>query len=109
MGRDEVEAAYFALLRAREEVDLLRRYDEYLHAEQQRVRRLQREGAALADALPRRMRRALRVADERLDEVLDERLALLADERAHLPERERAAHAFVEECERTHASLRDRA
>ncbi|MCA1784065.1 MAG: hypothetical protein LC679_18410 [Intrasporangiaceae bacterium] len=30
MGRDEQEAAYFTLLRAREELDDIRRYGEYL-------------------------------------------------------------------------------
>jgi hypothetical protein len=107
MSRDEIEAAYFTLLRAREEVDAIHRYDEYLHAEQQRLRRFQREGQALADSVPERMRRSLRTADDRLDKEIDDRLALLTDERAHLPERERAAHAFVEECERAHAALRE--
>lgn len=108
MGRDELEAAYFALLRARDELDALRRYDEFLLTEQQRLRRFQREGRALADLVPGRMRRPLRESDDRLDTVVDRRLALLDEERAQLPERERAASEFVEECERSHATLRER-
>ena len=51
-GRDEAQAAYFALLRAREELELLTRHEEYLRAELQRLRRTAAEEAALRAAAP---------------------------------------------------------
>ncbi len=109
MARDEVEAAYFALLRAREELDALRRYDEYLQAEAQRLRRVTSEGAALLDGVDRRLARALRHTDQPLAQAITARLAVIADERERLPARLTAAEAFVEECERDHAARRGRA
>jgi hypothetical protein len=100
-GRTEREAAYFALLRARDELTSLSRYEEYLHAEIQRLRRSASEGAALAAAVAEPVRRALRASDTDLSELLDRRLHLIADELARLPERLQAASAYVEECERT--------
>lgn len=106
MPRDEVETAYFALLRAREELDALRRYNEYLTAEAQRLRRFTQEGAALADAVPRHVRRALAHTDGPLAEALRVRLAAIADEQPRLPERIEAAEAFVRDCEQEHEALR---
>jgi phage shock protein A len=104
--RDEVEAAYFTLLRAREDLDALRRYDEYLHAEAQRLRRTTSEGEALADGVDRRLRRALMHTETPLADAVRTRLSAIADERARLPERLAAAESYVEECEREHAHLR---
>lgn len=106
MPRDEVEAAYFTLLRAREELTALQRYEEYLHEEQRRLRRFVREGAALIDQIDPRLRRLITHTDEALERALREREGVLQDELAHLPERIQAAEAFVEECEREHAQLR---
>ncbi len=108
MARDEVEAAYFALLRAREELDALRRYDEYLLAEAQRLRRSTSEGQALLDAVDRRLARALRHTDQPLAQAITARLAVIADERERIPERLAAAEAYVEACERDHAARRGR-
>ena len=108
MARDEVEAAYFALLRAREELDALRRYDEYLLAEAQRLRRSTSEGQALLDAVDRRLARALRHTDQPLAQAITARLAVIADERERIPERLAAAEAYVEACERAHAARRGR-
>ncbi len=107
MPRDEVEAAYFTLLRAREELTALRRYEEYLADELRRLRRFTSEGEALADTVDRRLRRALRHTDGPLKEALDARAAVIRDEQARLPERVEAAERFVEECERDHAALRE--
>jgi hypothetical protein len=104
--RDEVEAAYFALLRAREELDGLRRYDDYLREERARLRRFDAEGAALADAVDRRYRRVLAHTDQPLADALRSRRAVIDDELARLPERLEAAEAFVADCEREHAELR---
>lgn len=106
MPRDEVEAAYFALLRAREELDALRRYDEYLAAEAQRLRRTTSEGAALLDTVDRRLTRALRHTEQPLAQAITARLAVIADERGRLPDRLTAAEEFVAACERDHAARR---
>lgn len=100
-GRDEAQAAYFALLRAREELELLTRHEEYLRAELQRLRRTAAEEAALRAAAPPGPRRPLRASDEALEDVLSRRTALLEDELQRLPARTAAAAAYVEECERT--------
>jgi hypothetical protein len=105
--RDEVEAAYFTLLRARDELSALRRWEEYLADEQRRLRRFISEGDALADTVDRRLRRALRHTDGPLREAVDARIATIRDEQARMPERIEAAERFVEECERDHALLRD--
>lgn len=108
MGRDEVDAAYFALLRAREELDGVRRYDEYLRDEARRLRRSLAEGAALADTVDRRLRRPLRHTDQPLEEAIRARLAVIEEELSVIPDREAAAAAYVDECEREHAELRGR-
>lgn len=108
MGRDEVDAAYFALLRAREELDGVRRYDEYLRDEARRLRRSLAEGAALADTVDRRLRRPLRHTDQPLEEAIRTRLAVIEEELSVIPEREAAAAAYVDECEREHTELRGR-
>jgi hypothetical protein len=104
--RDEVEAAYFTLLRARDEVTALRRYDEFLLAEAQRLRRTTSEGEALRGQLEPKLLRALRHTEQPLQEAVTARLDAIEEERRRLPERMAAAEAYVEECEREHASLR---
>ena len=108
MSRDEVEAAYFTLLRAREELAELHRYQEYLTAEAQRLRRSVSEAAALRGQVHRRQLRGIQHTDPALDEAIDARLSVIADEAARLPDRITAAEAFVVECERDHAELRAR-
>ena len=103
--RDERETAYFALLRAREELDLLRRYEDHLGEELRRLRRAEREEAALRASVPPRMRRVLRSSDAELADVLIRRAALIEDELARLPARIAAAQDFVVECERHHDVL----
>lgn len=108
MGRDEVEAAYFTLLRAREELDGIRRYREYLAEEARRLRRFMAEGQAHADGIDRRLRRALRHTDTPLADAVEARLAVIADELRGLPVREAAADRFVTACEQDHAALQRR-
>jgi len=103
--RSEREAAYFALLRARDELNELRRYAEHLEEEVRRLRRSEREDAALRATVPPRTRRLLRASDDELGEVVRRRIALVEDERTRLPSRIMAAEAFVEECERHHRVL----
>lgn len=106
MPRDEAEAAYFTLLRAREEVTALQRYGELLHEEAQRLERSRREGAALAERAERKLWRALAHSQAKLDEAVELRLRVIADERAQLPQRIAAAEEFVRDCEEAHDRLR---
>jgi hypothetical protein len=104
--RNEVEAAYFALLRARDEVAGLHRYEDYLRAEAQRLRRTASEARALAEQVDRKHRRRLRHTDQPLDAAVRTRLEVIADELERLPDRVAAADAHVAECEREHERLR---
>lgn len=106
MARDEVEAAYFTLLRAREELDALHRYGEFLTAEAQRLRRGRAEADALLDTVDRRLTRALRHTDQPLAQAVTERLAVIADEQARLPERLAGAEVYVADCDAAHTALR---
>ena len=107
MTRSEDEqTAYFALLRAREELAALQRYEEYLVAERGRIDRFVEAGLALDANVPPRQRRALRHVDEPLGEALELRRRVIADERRRLPERLAAAEEYVEQCEAAHAAAR---
>lgn len=102
----DVEAAYFALLRAREELASLRRYGEYLADERRRIRRFRTEGEALRDEVDRRLRRALAHTDGQLQEALGTRMSVIEDELARLPDRIEAAEEYVAECEQEHDEMR---
>lgn len=102
----EYEAAYFTLLRAREEVDTLLRYHELLEAE---VRRLDEFSTAVRDGLdplPRGYRRTVDATAKPLLEAVGRRRSTVLSELDRVPDRLAAAQAFVEECERDVASLR---
>jgi len=103
--REEREAAYFALLRARDELSDLQRYAEHLDEELRRLRRTEREEDALRATVPARTRRVLRGSDDEMRDVIRRRIALIEDERLRLPARITAAEAFVTECERHHDVL----
>ncbi len=106
VGRDEVEAAYFTLLRAREELAALRRYGEFLEAERRRLQRFVAEGDALEAHVDPRLRRAIVHTDRGLSESVRSRLEVIANEFERLPDRLDAAAAFVEECEQELGRLR---
>lgn len=103
----EVEAAYFTLLRAREEVEALRRYSDYLTGERRRLQRFVRDGDALEARVDRRLRRPLRETDRRLAAALRGRHRVIDEELAELPDRIEAAEQFVEECRSEYEGLRD--
>lgn len=105
-GRDEIQAAYFALLRAREEVEALQRYEEFLQEEQRRITGFLASGDALDARVDPRLRRALNHTDKALHDALQTRLGAVADELAHLPDRLAAAEEYVVEAEREHDELR---
>ncbi|MDP8962274.1 MAG: hypothetical protein M3N32_11755 [Actinomycetota bacterium] len=106
VGRDEVEAAYFTLLRAREELAALRRYGEFLEADRRRLQRFVAEGDALDAHVDPRLRRAIAHTDRTLAEAVRGRLDVIGNESQRLPARLDAAAAFVEECEQELARLR---
>jgi hypothetical protein len=106
VGRDEVEAAYFTLLRAREEVSALRRYGDYLESEQRRIQRFVAEGDALDAHVDARLRRRIAHTDEALAGALRDRLESIRGELDRLPKRVEAAAAFVAECEHDLERLR---
>ena len=105
MPRDEAEAAYFTLLRAREELAQLQRYEDHLTEEARRLKRASAEASALTTALDPRLRWPFASSDEEFARVTAARQALIEDELARLPDRVLAARAFVEECERAHRAL----
>lgn len=102
MGRDDVEAAYFALLRARDDVSDLQRYQEYLADEARRLRRSTAEADALSTQAPPRLRRRLLHTDGPLADAIRGRLEVIADELRWVPDQLVAAEAYVAECEAEH-------
>lgn len=102
----DVEAAYFALLRAREDETDLQRYGEYLHDEVRRLRRVRSELDAAAGDAPGRLRRRIAHTDGALSKALQVRLEVVDEELARLDQRVDDARAYVAECEHTHAALR---
>lgn len=106
MATDDVEAAYFALLRARDEVDDLRRYVEYLRDEARRLRRSTSEADALSTQAPPRLRRRLLHTDAPLADAVRLRLEVIDDELRRLPEHLADAEAQVAEREAEHDRLR---
>ncbi len=106
MARDDVESAYFALLRARDEVSDLQRYHEYLADEARRLRRSTSEADALSTQAPPRLRRRLLHTDAPLAEAIRGRLEVIADELRWVPDQLSAAEAYVAECEAEHDRLK---
>lgn len=103
----EVESAYFTLLRAREEFDLLHRYAIYLDAELRRVDDFVKHVREGPDDVPVRFRRPVEGTTRQLLDAVGVRRAAILDERAKLPSRIEAAEAFVRECEAEHERLRE--
>jgi hypothetical protein len=105
-GRDEVEAAYFTLLRAREKVESLRRYEEFLRDERRRLQRFVADGDALDAHVDPKLRRAFRQTDETVGKSLRGRHEVIDAELARVPGRIEAAEAFVEDAQAEHDHLR---
>ena len=98
-ARSEYEAAYFTLLRAREEHTQLMRYGEYLSSERERLEAMAASLRAGEDALPRSLRRPLNQTTKPLLEALGARRNLVLSELGRLDERLQSAQDFVAECE----------
>ncbi len=106
VGRDEAEAAYFTLLRAREEHTALLRFADYLNEEQRRLQRFVAAGDALEAHVDPRLRRDVAHTDGPLGRAIQTRLAVIDEELRRLPARIEAATAFVAECEEELARAR---
>lgn len=104
--RDEVEAAYFTLLRAREDLEQLRRFEDFLAGEVRRLRRFTSETAAHEHELDHRLRRRLAHTREPLADAVAGRLETCQDELDRMPDRIADAEAFVTGCEAEHERLR---
>lgn len=100
--RSDVEAAYFAVLRAREDLTDLQRYDEHLRDELRRLARFQAETRAAAEDAPRGLRRRLRHTDDPLDDAIRLRREAAADELSRMEDRMEAASEYVRACEAEH-------
>lgn len=107
MARSEYDAAYFTLLRAREEHDQLLRYHEYLHDERGRLDEFVAQLRARAEPQPRRMRRPIDQTTKAVLEAVGARRAVVLSELARMDDRLANAHKFVEECEAEVAELRN--
>lgn len=104
--RSEYEAAYFTLLRAREELDHLRRYQEYLEGELARLGTFVKDTNAGPEEVPRKFRRLLDSTAKPLIEAVGKRRAVVLAERDALPERLDAQESFIAELEAEVATLR---
>lgn len=105
-AKAEFDAAYFTLLRARDERDALLRYAEFLEAEQNRLEAFADETRDLMDSLDRRVVRPIAATTKGVLEAVGRRRAAVLDERRRMPERLANADRFVEECEMEVDALR---
>jgi hypothetical protein len=104
--RTEYDAAYFTLLRAREEFDHLRRYADYLSEELGRLQAVTDSVNDDAEVVPRKFRRMVDGTDRQLLEAVGRRRAIIQSELRKVPQRIEAQEAFVAECEEELAALR---
>jgi hypothetical protein len=105
-AKSEYDAAYFTLLRAREERDNLLRYAEFLEAEQERLEHFSAETRDLIEALPRKMTRPIASTTKGVLEAVGRRRSAVLDERRRMADRLTNADRFVEECEAEVEALR---
>lgn len=105
-ARSEQEAAYYTLLRARDEHDALLRYRDYLERELRRLAAFVDETAALAEPVPAKVRRPVDATTRQLVEAVGRRRGAVEAELRRADDRIAAAAAFVEECEADVAALR---
>lgn len=102
----EREAAYFTLLRAREEHTDLLRYREYLGSELERLDAFAEQTRTGAEPIAWRVRRPVDATQKPLLEAVGRRRSVVLDELRRVDERVANAERFVEECEAEVSSLR---
>jgi BMFP domain-containing protein YqiC len=105
-SRSEYDAAYFTLLRAREEHAQLLSYREYLSGERQRLDAFVEQLREQAEHLPRRMRRPIDQTTKAVVEAVGTRRSVVLAELERMDDRIRNAQEFIEECETEVANLR---
>jgi hypothetical protein len=105
-AKSEYDAAYFTLLRAREEHDHLLRYREFLEAERNRLEAFSRGLQNATEALPRQLRRPVDATTKSLLEAIGRRRSVVLDELGRMDDRIANAQAFVAECEAEVQSLK---
>ena len=105
-AKSEYDAAYFTLLRAREEHTDLMRYRDFLTDERARLDEFSEQTRDRLDLLPDRLRRPLAGTSKPLLEAVGRRRAVVLGELNRIDDRIAAAEAFVEECELEVAALR---
>ena len=98
-AKTEFDAAYFTLLRARDERDALLRYAEFLETEQARLETFADETRDRMDQLDRRVIRPVAATTKGVLEAVGRRRAAVLDERKRMADRLENADRFVEECE----------
>ena len=97
--KSEYDAAYFTLLRAREERDALLRYSEFLEAELARLDQFATDTRDLMDEIPRKVARPIATTTKGVLEAVGRRRSAVLDERKRMDARLQNADRFVEECE----------
>src|SRR5687768_17381605 len=102
----EYEAAYFTLLRAREELEQLQRYAQYLEEELERLADFVRAVNGAPEVVPRKIRRPVDASAKQLLEAVGRRRSIILSERVAVPGRIEAQQAFVTELETELAALR---
>ena len=105
-AKSEYEAAYFTLLRAREELDHLRAYQQFLEEELGRLGTFVKATQNASDVVPRKFRRLVDSTAKPLVEQVGKRRAVVLAERDAVPERIDAQNAFILELEEEVAALR---
>ncbi|CAN5402883.1 hypothetical protein BH23ACT9_BH23ACT9_13640 [soil metagenome] len=102
----EYDAAYFTLLRAREELDHLRRYQQFLEEELDRLAAFSTAVDDAPEVVPRKFRRMIDSTAKPLLEAIGRRRAIVLTERGKVPTLVTAQEAFVVECEEDLAAMR---
>jgi len=102
----EYDAAYFTLLRAREEHGQLLSYREYLVSERERLDRFVAQLREKAEEVPRRVRRPVDQTAKAVVEAVGTRRSVVLAELERMDDRITNAQEFVEECEAEVEQLR---
>ncbi len=105
-ARSERDAAYFTLLRAREEHADLLTYRELLDEELRRLDGFVADTRAMSERLPARLRKPVEQTTRQMLEAVGRRRSVVEDERRKVEQRLVDAQDFVEECEADVARLR---
>lgn len=105
-AKSEYDAAYFTLLRAREEHDHLLRYREFLEAERSRLEEFSEGTQHTTETLPRQLHRPVDATTKALLEAVGRRRSVVLAELGRMDDRIANADAFVQECEAEVAELR---